>query len=366
MRSYKNSIFRNKNLIKDLFGISLILAIGIGGFLAAQNPVPILVPEHPMLSADDWSGSHATRKLSISDAENLERRRDLHIRLNSNQDANGISAEVSQSAIWLADPKEAMLIWNEFHPDYSPGQGLVSENLMSREQPISRLYCENDLEYTTDCMFYAYRGHWFTWVQFLSKTDEHFSTDEIMQITTRANQLLMSVSDEQVAGTLPIRSTPTSLPYVFIITAISTPTQPNLPTPTPNSSIPSTPLPPISVPTLTNAFPADNSNSPISCMPLQRGETRFVPTSTFILGDIIIDGVEQYDSNIISEGKVTYLEKASLITAPQGADCFLGNNDSIYEVVQNELQHGCGSKCASVRFVLVQSDGQHVEIYKYK
>jgi len=257
MRTYKNSIFRNKNLIKDLFGISLILAIGIGGFLAAQNPVPILVPEHPMLSADDWPGSHATRKLSISDAENLEKRRDLHIRLNSNQDANGISAEVSQSATWHADPKEAMLRWNEFHQE-TPGQGLVSENLMSREQPISRLYCDNELHYTTRCTFYAYRGHWFTYIKFLSKSNEHFSTDEIMQITARANQLLMSVSDEQVAATLPIQSTPTLLPNVFIITAISTATQPNILISTPNSSVPSTPLP-LFMPTPTFATPPATS-----------------------------------------------------------------------------------------------------------
>lgn len=195
MRSYKNSIFQNKSAIIDLFGILLILAIGIGCFLAALNPVPILIPEHPMLSADDWSGSHATQKLHISDAENWGKRRQLAIRLNSNQDANGISAEVSQSAIWLADTTEAMLIWNEFHHD-TPNQELISENLTSREQPVSRLYCEHILDYKTFCIFYAYRGHWFTWIQFHSKTDEHFSIDEIMQIATRANQLLMSVSEE--------------------------------------------------------------------------------------------------------------------------------------------------------------------------
>ena len=197
MRSYKNSIFQNKSVIKDLFRILLILAIGIGGYLAASDPVPILIPEHPMLSADDWSGSHATQKLHISDAENWERRRQLYIRLNSNQDANGDNAEISQNAIWLADTTEVISVWNELnHWATTTGHELISENLISKEQPISRLYCRNKSDYTTLCSYYAYRGHWISWVQFLRQTNEHFSTDEIIQITTRANQLLMSVSEK--------------------------------------------------------------------------------------------------------------------------------------------------------------------------
>lgn len=102
-----------------------------------------------------------------------------------------------------------------------------------------------------------------------------------------------------------------------------------------------------------------------SCSTFKNGETRKISTGTFVIGDIVIDGIAQYDSGGTKEGTVAYFEKESSVTAQWGAGCYVGSKNFAQQVIQSELEHGCSSKCTSVRFVLVQSDGQQiVEYYK--
>lgn len=102
-----------------------------------------------------------------------------------------------------------------------------------------------------------------------------------------------------------------------------------------------------------------------SCSAFKNGETRQISAETFVIGDIIIDGVAQYDSGGTKEGTVAYFEKKSTVTAQWGAGCYIGSKTLAEQIIQGELQHGCDSKCTSVRFILVQSDGQQiVEYYK--
>lgn len=352
MQSFINPMIINRNMFKDMIGILLILAIGIGGLIAVSDPIRMLIPKHPMLSSEDLQGSWATQEVEIIEARHWEENRELIIRLRSKDDAEGNNAEIVQRAGWYADTAEAAAMWN--HPPLvGNGWQLLNEDYISREQPASRLYCRYDLHiFTTACGFFAYRGHWYTQISFSSDSTEYLSLSEIRQITNRVNQLLMSLSDEQIAASLPIQ--PGTLPphYEIVIIASPAATQLNIPT-----------LPPNWVPTFTFT-PIPTIISLNTCPSFQSGETRTVSPGTFIFGDVVIDGITQYDSNIASEDTVAYFEKGSTVTAPFGADCYTGSNGSVYQVAQNLLQHGCGSKCASVRVVLVQSDGQHVKIYK--
>lgn len=102
-----------------------------------------------------------------------------------------------------------------------------------------------------------------------------------------------------------------------------------------------------------------------SCSAFKNGETRQISAGTFVIGDIIIDGVAQYDSGGTKEGTVAYFEKESSVTAQWGAGCYIGSKSLAEQIIQGELEHGCGSKCISVRFVLVQSDGQQ-EVQYFK
>jgi hypothetical protein len=132
-------------------------------------------------------------------------------------------------------------------------------------------------------------------------------------------------------------------------------------------------LPPTSVPASTQAInmPTQSSNTNIggiltNCSVFQNGESRKVSLGTFVIGDIIIDGTAQFDSGKVGEGTVAYFEKDATVLAQWGAGCYLGGKALIEEVIQGEFQHGCGSKCTSVRFVLVQSDGQQQVQYYNK
>lgn len=122
------------------------------------------------------------------------------------------------------------------------------------------------------------------------------------------------------------------------------------------------PQPPVINPTATIV---STGGGLTSCSAFKNGETRKISAGTFVIGDIIIDGTAQYDFGGTKEGTVAYFEKESSVTAQWGAGCYTGSKTLAEQVIQGELEHGCGSKCTSVRFVLVQSDGQQIiEYYK--
>jgi hypothetical protein len=148
---------------------------------------------------------------------------------------------------------------------------------------------------------------------------------------------------------------------------------PAIPTSTtrPNSSNPAitdTPFP-TQTPTIsspTQSTPTETSGELSSCPSFQNNETRSATPGMFVLGDITINGVDQFTDNI-GEGTVAYFEMNAEVFAKWGAGCLQGNKILIDQVVQDELEHGCdGSGCTSVRFVLVQTDAQQVVQYYYK
>ncbi len=118
--------------------------------------------------------------------------------------------------------------------------------------------------------------------------------------------------------------------------------------------------PPIIQTTSTNV---PSSGDLTLCSEFKNGETRKISVGTFVIGDITINGIAQYDSGGTGEGTVAYFEKDSTVKAQWGAGCYTGSMASADQIIQGELQHGCGSKCTSVRYVVVQSDGQQKVSY---
>lgn len=97
---------------------------------------------------------------------------------------------------------------------------------------------------------------------------------------------------------------------------------------------------------------------------LEPGETRSVESGTFIMGDIIIDGMRQFDGRT-GEGTVAYFERDAIVQANWGAGCYLGDISLLDEVVQGEFLHGCGSTCSKVRVVIMYDDGTQVAECRY-
>jgi len=355
----RRTMVDNRNLIYDLVGITIFLVFGVFGLFVVSDPIRILIPIHPMISPQDWPGSLSSEGLEIIDGTQWNEKRELLIRLNLDK-PGGYDTEIAQNAIWHADMEETALMWKESNLDRD--WQLISENGISRDKPASRLYCRDDLNppYKITCYFYAYMGHWFTKIHFTSKSDIDLTFAEIQRITARAEQLLMSVADEEIAATLPIKPETTSRPYMLVIT------EPPVAT---NQDIPVSTLDPFHIPTPmippTLAHPGIPTIIRMaSCSSFQIGETRTVSAGTFIFGNIIINGIKQYASNNATESAIAFFETKSTVTAASSADCYLGGNEVINFVIQNELQHGCSSRCTSVRFVVVTMNGQFVEIHR--
>lgn len=355
----RRAMIDKRNLIYDLVGITIFLVLGVFGLIVVSNPIRILIPNHPMISPQDWPGSLSSEGVEIIDGTQWNEKRELLIRLNLDK-PGGYDTEITQNAIWHTNMEETALMWKESRLDRD--WKLISENGISRDKPASRLYCRDDLNppYKITCYFYAYRGHWFTTIHFTSKSDNSLIFAEIQRISARAEQLLMSVADEEIAAALPIKPETTSQPYVLVITEPPVATNQDITVTTPDPLHIPTPLIP---PTL--AHPGiPTIIQMVSCSSFQIGETRTVSADTFIFGNIIINGIEQYASNNATESAISFFETKSTVTTTSGADCYLGGKELINFVIQNELQHGCGSRCTSVRFVLVTKDGQFVEIHR--
>ena len=58
-----------------------------------------------------------------------------------------------------------------------------------------------------------------------------------------------------------------------------------------------------------------------ACSAFQSGEARQVAPGTFVVGDIIINGVVQYNSGD-GEGTVAYFEQSAAVYAQWGAGCY--------------------------------------------
>lgn len=97
-----------------------------------------------------------------------------------------------------------------------------------------------------------------------------------------------------------------------------------------------------------------------NCGEFKPGEARKVSSGSFVIGDVVINGTPQYDSGGTAEGTVAYFEKDGDVYAEWGAGCYQGSIDFLEEIVQRELEYGCGLSegCSTIRVVIVRSNGQ--------
>lgn len=97
---------------------------------------------------------------------------------------------------------------------------------------------------------------------------------------------------------------------------------------------------------------------------LANGETRIIQPGMYVVGDITVDGVLQYD-NGDKEGTVVYFERQASVFAQWGAACYTGDARLLSEVIQSELNRGCIQGCTRVRVVIVRANGRQDAICYY-
>lgn len=90
---------------------------------------------------------------------------------------------------------------------------------------------------------------------------------------------------------------------------------------------------------------------------LAKGETRTVSPGTYIVGDIVIDGIRQHDRKE-KEGTVAFFEREATAYAEWGASCYQGNISLLSQVIQGEYETGCDTGCIKVRSIIIRTDGQ--------
>lgn len=102
------------------------------------------------------------------------------------------------------------------------------------------------------------------------------------------------------------------------------------------------------------------SNILSPCNTLQKNEIRLIAPNSFVVGDIMIDNIKQYDFGGNEEGTVAFFERSTSVFAEWGAACYIGNRNLGWQLIQNEFTHGYGieSGCAKVRYVIVKLNGQ--------
>jgi len=199
MQSFRNKIVGNRNLVRDLIGILLALAVGVSGQLILADPLKVLAPELPMLSPQDWPGSQFTIELAIVNGRAWQEERSFtqSIVLIKNKT---IIAEASQIITWYADLTQAAAAWNQHKGEPYYGFPIVARST-GNDKPVSMLFCGPPVPDTPgECSYRAYWEHWYTQVTFNMGTSDDFTFLEMQKLTDRIDQLLMSAPDKPCQG----------------------------------------------------------------------------------------------------------------------------------------------------------------------
>ena len=206
--SFFRRLIENRNLSRDQFGILLLFAFGVTGQLIVfliPDPLWFLAPQIPMLTPQDWPGSHINTKLFFTDNWRTsasaprspfpwEEKRGFFQSLYLSQDT--LIAFIEQTIVWYASPGENANVWNQLDPDTYNGWPIL-ERSMDTSKPVSFLACNPDLfRSPPQCWYLVYWEHWFTGVFFWGQSDEDLLMQDIHQLTARVDQLLMSAPDE--------------------------------------------------------------------------------------------------------------------------------------------------------------------------
>ncbi|GEM_PF-3456726 len=203
MDFFISSCNRHRNAKRDIIGILLILSIGIIGQFIVSDPLGFLFPELPMLSTKDWPGSREVSGASLSDGWSWNEMRVFSVRLQTTRyDAFHIGAEVFQEVTWFAETVEAAKAWER--RDCGAMCSLLNRKpdivnpIPQEDKPVSALFCrQSDSGLGLVCYYFAYSGHWYTYLRFQgSGEDDYPLYSEMQKLIVRVDQLLLSASDE--------------------------------------------------------------------------------------------------------------------------------------------------------------------------
>lgn len=340
----------------DLLVITTFIIIGVLGYWLTKDPVSQIIPNHPMLSPQDWADNRSRYPAQITEARDWDVERNLIIRLRSDWDENFDRGEIVQTAVWYKDEVQAASMWNRTYYSSSSDWALIDEKFISRNTPASRFYCNTNPKSnnTTLCNYFAYRDHWYTKVNFRSDSDKFLPLSEVRQITQKIDQLLMSAADERLTESLPIQGGPTSPPYILNLSdpppAIETPN----PAITPEMFIFPT-ITPTGMPTVI-VLP--------SCAEFQPGETRLVLERTLVFGSVLVEGLGEIPTAEPGESILMYFEVDATSSASRQARCYFSEEIYLKNIIQNELSIGCNTGCTSIRLVRVTKSGFVIENFK--
>jgi hypothetical protein len=184
----------------DLIGVVAILLIGIGGQIIVLNPVRVFAPQLPMLSRQDWPGSHKTSGLEILEDRDGYEMRSFAIRLQRGQYwVLNSGAEIWQRTLWFAELDKTVEAWQRRDSRQSPAflnKVPIKTTALGEDTPASVLYCEELPDNERICAYFAYWERWYTEVWFWSGGDQFLSLPEIQSITERVDQLLLEAPDK--------------------------------------------------------------------------------------------------------------------------------------------------------------------------
>lgn len=347
---------KKTQFIIDLLVITTFIIIGAIGYRLTKDPVSQIIPKHPMLSPQDWADNRSRYPAQITEARDWDVERNLIVRLRSDLDEYFDRAEIVQTAIWYKDERQAAALWDQTY--YSPGSDwdLFDEKFASRNTPAARLYCYTNPKSnsSTLCNYFAYRGHWFTQVNFQSDSEKFLPLSEVRQIILKVDQLLLAAADERLTESLPLQGGPTSPPYTLNLSdpppAIETPN----PAITPEMFIPPT-ITPTGIPTII-VLP--------SCAEFQPGETRLVLERTLVFGSVLVEGLGEIPPAEPGESILMYFEVDATSSASSQARCYFSEEVYLKNIIQNELSIGCNTGCISIRLVRVTKSGFVIETFK--
>jgi hypothetical protein len=213
---------RERNLSRDQTGILLALIIGIAGqtlVFLIPDPLDILAPQIPMLTPRDWQGSYIGTELFFTDhwraSYNLDtpwspfvwdEKRGFYQSLYLTGD--NFLFSIDQTVVWYADPIENANVWKKELDAGTYNGWPILESRLGSDKPASFIACNPDMVSSPpQCWYLAYWGHWFTAIFFYRQSNgETLTADllsqDIRQLTARADELLMSARDEPCFGFL--------------------------------------------------------------------------------------------------------------------------------------------------------------------
>ena len=199
MLFFRSLMVGNRNLVRDLIGIVLALAVGLGGQLLLSDPMRVLAPELPVLSPQDWPGSQFFGPLRIEGGRPWSDQRAFQQSIALIRNEVGV-AEATQRISWYADLTQAAAAWDQHKSEPFWDFPIVARNT-GNNKPESLLLCSTpEPDISPLCSYRAYWEHWYTEVTFTSRTIDDLPPSEMQKLTNRIDQLLMSAPDKPCQG----------------------------------------------------------------------------------------------------------------------------------------------------------------------